>query len=206
MLRRVLKCFESQTYPAKSLYSLNTVGVDGPVGDLRNRANTEAVKFHPDAQYFAHFDDDDWSAPSRLDEQVDALQRNPEAVCVGYGDMPIYDTRTGELWHYGWGRPWVLGTSMLYTVESWRKTPFKPIMRASDVAWQNKHLERIATLPNVQDGAARMIATVHGKNLGLDTFLEKERGSKQCAAVDVDSDLYRYVVKTLGTQTAPLPT
>ena len=68
-LLRARKCFEAQTYPNKRLYVLDTgfpPFVAMSIGNLRN-VMCQAAE---DADVIAHWDDDDWSYPDRLTEQV----------------------------------------------------------------------------------------------------------------------------------------
>ncbi len=70
----------------------------GPIGRMRNTADREAISTHalgPDI--FIHWDDDDYSHPNRIAEQVALLQASGKE-CVGYRDMLF--------WRYDMARPW----------------------------------------------------------------------------------------------------
>ena len=92
LLRRAVACFRAQTYPSRELVivhpandaetreylaTLNDASIRAiaipdssgmPAGTVRNLA-MDASR----GEYFAVWDDDDWSAPTRLEEQMGAL-------------------------------------------------------------------------------------------------------------------------------------
>lgn len=110
MVKRAVACFEAQTYKRKALLILDTGSVPSlpysdqrchvnapefrgeTIGSLRNRANDLAVSYvlsrhrDTDTALFAHWDDDDWSHPNRLAEQV-ALIVCPR--CFGRGESTL---------------------------------------------------------------------------------------------------------------------
>lgn len=110
MAARAVQCFREQTYWRKTLVVVSNGAAPFPetiakkywwpeyegrsIGNLRNMANSRAVEDHaPDI--LVHFDDDDWSHPNRIAEQV-ALLQSSGAECVGYHSMyfwqaPILD-------------------------------------------------------------------------------------------------------------------
>ncbi len=131
---RIEACFHSQTYENKVWAYWNTVGMKWTVGKLRNMLIDAAVDKSFDI--IAHFDQDDWSAPTRLAEQVAFMQRNGAQV-VGYGDMPFYDIDRDKVLFYDSRNPrYALGTSLLYRREVWEKHPF-PDATPEDTVWQN---------------------------------------------------------------------
>lgn len=105
-----LQCFRSQTYPRKELIVVDD-GPD-PVGDLldgvagvrylrmrqrmtigakRNLACREAG-----GKIIAHWDDDDWYAPPRLERQIEALTSG--ADMTGLASNCMLHLATGEFW------------------------------------------------------------------------------------------------------------
>jgi O-antigen biosynthesis protein len=137
------------------------------IGELRNFGCQRASMGHIEgnqADIFMHFDDDDWSSPERMADQVFQLEATGTDV-VGYSDMLFWREPTtdkcpcdahdrayakhcpavGEAWlytaHKG-GCP-VLGTSLAYRREYWQKRPFpdqpRPGFMASEYkAWVNE--------------------------------------------------------------------
>ncbi len=84
------------------------------IGELRNIANAEAIaEFQPDI--ICHFDDDDYSHPNRIAEQIALLQASGAQAC-GYNQMLFW--REGEPPRYGAisdYEPARLGEAWLYT-------------------------------------------------------------------------------------------
>ncbi len=159
--RRAVECFRKQTYHEKHLlvYGSGTefgylreefhgqvsVGFGRPVqtiGAMRNYANTETISSW---DILIHWDDDDYSHPSRIVEQV-ALLQSSGADCVGYSDLLFWrepGTQTGiasgcrkcgytpclcpgEAWFYTspGPKPSPPGTTLCYTRKSWERNPF----------------------------------------------------------------------------------
>lgn len=76
---QAIRALTEQTYDNVRLVQVPAVpGVS--IGEMRNRANALAAT----ADIIVHWDDDDWSHPRRIEEQVKALN---EADCVGYNEM-----------------------------------------------------------------------------------------------------------------------
>ena len=173
MARRAVECFRRQTYGPKVLliYSAEDFQMkdnrenewivrqkpaDRPIGNLRNEANaiTGGV---PDI--LCHWDDDDWSHPNRIAEQV-ALLQSSGADAVGYSDLLFWDTRprlinpelrdmdsfepANEAWLYS--RPTRLnvpGSTLCYWRKTWESKHFphlpergNPQSQGEDIAWQ----------------------------------------------------------------------
>ena len=123
MAARAVRCFESQTYPEKDLLVFPTDHLRGTTtGELRNLACAEAR-----GDIVAHWDDDDWSHPRRIEEQVAMLQwRGADAG--GYREMLFWDTRgpgPGEAWLYSNRDPaYCICASLCYWRAAWERHPF----------------------------------------------------------------------------------
>lgn len=158
--RRAVEAFRRQTYPAKRLLIYDTgrnsetidLNWDGgdmhvfssargeEIGLLRNYANRSA-----DADILVHWDDDDYSHPNRIAEQV-ALLQSSGAEAVGYREILFWQegvplesyeinglnvrTRSvdipGEAWLYTNGlNSYCLGTSLCYWRKTWERRPFE---------------------------------------------------------------------------------
>lgn len=177
LAQRAVECFRRQAYPAKRLLVYDTgaedvemdwlgdeddsrhqdievlesAGVDHhgerkTIGYLRNRANAAAAE--RDAPILIHWDDDDWSHPNRIAEQV-ALLQSSEADCVGYREMLFWQEkipgkigiepginqmeRPGEAWLYSNRDPrYCLGTSLCYWRKTWERKPFEATSQGED--------------------------------------------------------------------------
>jgi hypothetical protein len=110
LARKAVECFKTQTYERKMMviWDSGDVALDmdavenypfqiwcrtevgrGPIGKLRNDAATwicDGPTSITDPTIFVHWDDDDYSHPNRISEQVALLQASGADV-VGYNDM-----------------------------------------------------------------------------------------------------------------------
>jgi len=215
---KAFQCFMAQTYRNRRLFVLNTgekdwlaqgmygdVGVYGEhmpqppgksIGSLRNSANDYGNQRCLDADIIAHWDDDDWSHPNRLTEQVALLQASG-ADAVGYNEMLFWraprltfeergsTSRPGEAWLYSNPRPnYALGTSLCYWRKTWERSPFTDGPKPEGISeyhhWfavNNRiRVEAITSMghPKCQartgeycsDPSPRMVARIHGLNTG----------------------------------------
>ena len=86
--------------------------------------------FSPDI--LIHFDDDDWSHPERISEQV-ALLESSGADVVGYREMLLWREGPGEAWIYSNPDPrYALGTSLCYWRKTWERKPFEATSNGED--------------------------------------------------------------------------
>jgi hypothetical protein len=128
-----------------------------PLGEKRNLACSLAA-----GEILAHWDDDDWSAPSRLADQVGALTATDADVC-GLSAMRYVDLRTGQGWLWRTDRhdPWLFGSSLCYRIGAWAQSPFAAVDSGEDAAFVAAIDPRrrcdLGDLPLV-------VATLHGGN------------------------------------------
>ena len=150
MAARALRCYESQTYEPREL--IVDAG-EGCVGIKRNRANAKAR-----GAIVAHWDDDDWSAPERLEDQVARLIESG-ADATGYRDMYFRDEIRDCWWIYrAKRRDFVLGTSLVYWRRVWEARKFPAFQVGEDNAFI--HNRRLAEA----DAGRMMWATIHAGN------------------------------------------
>ena len=188
MARRAVEAFRAQTYPNKRLtivntgcfvetlerFDLNDGGIGHThfptgrlsalsIGELRNSANDAAIG-GARAEVLVHWDDDDWSHPNRIAEQV-ALLQSSGAEVVGYNELlfwregviqtgllptgrlpathePAMRNFQGEAWLYSKQNnlPGALGTSLCYWRRTWERKPFpdlpkRPKGSGEDYEW-----------------------------------------------------------------------
>lgn len=178
MSARAIECFDRQTYPSRQLLILNTGGKDdfpGPVsprvgvvnaepgatiGALRNQAIALTERLGINPQIIATWDDDDWSHPRRIEEQVANL-KSSDAEIVGYSDMLFY--REPEAWLYhSPERNIPVGTSLCFWRYAWERRPFPGTSKGEDFRFVagRRHLG-VSSLAGAEP---RMVATVHGAN------------------------------------------
>lgn len=194
---RAVACFRRQTYERKRLLVYDTgLEYDCPaswgdvvyescggrtIGALRNAANG-----HSEDNIFLHWDDDDWSHPRRIEEQVRLLQTSG-TECVGYREALFLRTPSTESWIYSVPNPsWVIGASLCYWAETWRKHPFPDLPKrnaageygsSEDVVWRRNiaclgvsAIEDSSLTPDGwwreehAIGEPRLICRIHGRN------------------------------------------
>lgn len=136
-----------------------------------------------------HWDDDDWSHPNRIAEQVALLQASGADV-VGYNEMlfwreprafgtALVTPLNGEAWLYTSPVPKpTLGTSLCYWRKTWERKPFNPALpnnkESTGEDWdfiQGLKCMAIPSFGNWSIGAfeekrenPRMIARIHSSN------------------------------------------
>jgi glycosyltransferase involved in cell wall biosynthesis len=111
-----------------------------------------------------HWDDDDWSAPTRLTYQVSSLLRASASAC-GLTRVYYHQPTTGRSWQYVYPagqRPWVSGNTLCYTRDSWRRTPFPDINVGEDARflWSDPSRKLL-----VLDDPSFFVACVHDANI-----------------------------------------
>lgn len=197
--RAAVECFRRQTYRAKrllvfdsglqALHQLDIGDGDAPewyaqrgkldglqtIGTLRNLAMNFPMA--NDADIIVHWDDDDWSGPNRIAEQVALLQSSGVDV-VGYNECLFWrqdpngmDARS-EAWLYSNPNPcYALGTSLAYWRRTWERKPFTATSRGEDLQFiTGLKCMGISANP-IDDGPPmhpneqpRMIARIHPSN------------------------------------------
>lgn len=91
--------------------------------------------------FIAHWDDDDWYAPTRLSQQLAALQASRGAVICGLDRVLFYDPLAQQAWEYRYppNEPaWAYGATLLYRRDWWRQHRFDDVMIGEDnrFVWQ----------------------------------------------------------------------
>jgi len=131
------------------------------IGELRNLCCEEAR-----GSVIAHWDDDDWSAPERLTQQVGLLYRlmyERGILVTGYHTFSYWDELTSRAFRYSHGSTtWCGGSSQCYFKEFWRNNPFKHVADGEDTAFSiQAHIQGklLST-----DGSRILVARQHGAN------------------------------------------
>lgn len=111
-----------------------------------------------------HWDDDDWSAPTRLTYQLTSLRRAAASVC-GLTRVYYHQPSTGRSWQYVYPpgqRPWVSGNTLCYTRDSWRRNPFPDINVGEDARflWSDPSRKLL-----VLEDPSFFVACVHDANI-----------------------------------------
>ncbi len=174
-LKQAVECFFAQTWQEKELIILDdgatpTPRVDHPqirylylprstprisTGTKRNTGNCFA-----NGELIAHFDDDDWSAPGRLEHEVRLMERTQMPV-VGYHDCDFYCEADGNAYRYMFRGilPYAVGTTLLYRKDYWKTHQFQDRAVGEDTMFVFRaNAERqIASVPNQGRVCARNI-------------------------------------------------
>lgn len=152
LVQRAIRCFRAQTYENKRLLIYDSGDVQAvypeywpivdyvrascrngqTIGELRNAANRIAEK--DGAEIIIHWDSDDWSAPTRIQEQVTVLRIQEQIVglpgmlpipCIGMNRMRFWREQEREAWFYSNPNPnYALGTSLCYWTRFWAENLF----------------------------------------------------------------------------------
>ena len=115
-------------------------------------------------EVIVHWDDDDWSAPTRLTYQVSALRQASAAVC-GLTRVYYHQPASGRSWQYVYPdghRPWVSGNTLCYTHDFWRRNPFPDINVGEDARflWSDPSRRLL-----VLEDPSFFVACIHGANV-----------------------------------------
>lgn len=145
------------------------------LGDLRNMACDLAS-----GQLIAHWDDDDYSVPSRLEDQVARLLQTG-ADLTGYWSMLFVDQRPGgQVWKFGVERDYVLGTSFLYRRAFWHRHPFQKRDTGEDNHFFDDEDDPDRPKLAAAEGWLMQAARIHSANTaakamsGIDWFLQDD--------------------------------
>lgn len=198
-VKKAVECFLKQSYESARLLifdsSLSCEPILHPkiayaraprlrgsaIGFLRNTANEMVT-----ADVIVHWDDDDWSHPNRIAEQVDLLAATGADV-VGYNEMLFWRTAPlsaqypdgadvpprEQAWLYRHHRVnYALGTSLCYWRKTWDAKPFKAELgRAGGTGEDHDWIQGLGVIaatavPGLteENEQPRMIARIHGAN------------------------------------------
>lgn len=167
---QAIECFRRQTYRRRELLivederdlaaallpadlPIRYVFLEGvsTIGRKRNVAAKLAA-----GEIIVHWDDDDWSFPGRIEEQVAALMV-PGVRVTGYHSMLFVDEVTGQAWQYRGPARYALGTSLAYWRAHWEANKFPDKMIGED----NDFVIRSRSALHSIDAEHRMVARSH---------------------------------------------
>lgn len=144
LLRTALECYRRQTARCSLiLYINNTERIDlsisgtlervhihrqdpeqrPTIGALRNFAISEGLRAFPATTHIANMDDDDWSAPWRIADQMQYIEVTGADV-VGANSAYFVEWEAGSFRKYQNSGNYILGGSMLFTRRTWEHRPF----------------------------------------------------------------------------------
>lgn len=116
------------------------------LGDKLNLACKKAK-----GEIIANWDDDDWYDPVRLSYQVGAIKTGKIDVC-GINQLLYLDLQTKDAYQYIYPanqKIWLLGSSLCFTKDLWRKNPFESCNVGMDAwfVWRTPS-HRVKALPH----------------------------------------------------------
>lgn len=147
--REAVDYFLAQTWPNKELVIIDdqdapSCQYGAPSADLSIRYKSLRVKQSVGAkrniacsrargEIIVHWDDDDFSAPGRMADQVERLLSSGLDL-TGYSEMLFTD---GAKWRlYSGSKDYILGTSMCYRKSLWARRPFSEAQIGEDLSFQ----------------------------------------------------------------------
>ncbi len=171
-----IACFQAQTYEPRELVIVD----DGASIESLIPSDDRIRYFHFDrrmvlgqkqnlgcelssGQIICHWDDDDWSGPGRMEQQVKALLDSRKSV-TGYRSMTFYDEIQRRAWRYQGQDDWVVGCSLCYLKSYWETDPFPRISMGQDnyMIFQARKRGELFPAP----GSDQMVYRRHASNTG----------------------------------------
>jgi O-antigen biosynthesis protein len=114
-------------------------------------------------EIIVHFDSDDWSAPSRITDQVLTLLASGKSVS-GYHSMLFWDGHSKEAFKYKGSDDYSLGSGLCYRRAFWEKHPF---VAEGPKNWEDNVFVQAARNENeivAVDAGNLMVARIHPGN------------------------------------------
>lgn len=128
-----------------------------PTGTKRN-IGAEAAE----GQIIANLDDDDWSHPSRIEDEVRRLLKTGKMV-TGYNASVLYDESTKQLHKIRGGPPYYAsGSSQVYWRDWWVKNPYPDCSFGEDSVFSRT--ARLADQLAIAEPGKMLVVRRHGKN------------------------------------------
>ncbi len=157
-----------------------------PVGALRNLGTSYAT-----GEVCMTIDEDDWSGPERVSEQVARLISTGKAV-TGFHSIYYFDMSNGGTYKYHYEpnrphQPYACGSSQCYTKAWWDEHKF-PETGIEDYAFQLEALQH-NQLDSV-DGAQLLVARAHDSSVCTPTQLGVHRQFPAVPKHDLPAEFY----------------
>lgn len=139
-------------------------------------------------EIIAHFDDDDWSHPLRLEEQLARLKDGIQVV--GYNLVQFWDEDKKRAFELKTGEA-ALGTSQMYFKSYWERHHFRPQKFKEDIHFSNEAQK--AGVLDMTSGIGRLVARRHSHNTwGAKTRIDTNPEAWQDVAVgDLPIDFWK---------------
>ena len=141
-------------------------------------------------EVICHWDDDDFSAASRVEEQVGLLLTSHKSM-VGYHSALCFDERSKRVFRYSGIENRALGSSLCYLKSYWRENPFLGLQSGAD-----NYMTQTAASQNCLlsvPGEAQMVFRIHPGNTSPKFITGKsyQELPREALPKEFDCDLYR---------------
>lgn len=184
-VQAAIHAWAAQTYPRKELVILDDGPDPGripthdgltyirtdekrPLGGKRNVVNELAT-----GEIICHWDDDDYSATTRIAHQVARLLRGPGQI-TGFNILLFYDLLTTEAKVYTSSvHRYCPGTTFCYWKSYWTSRPFPEIQESEDNAWLYPRLADMDPSPEITHMVARIHAQHTSRKRGIKTVVSR---------------------------------
>ena len=166
---RALECWQAQTYQPLQLVVLDNgadpikdllpadpriiytrAGQGMKLGMLRNLACQLAT-----GEFIAHWDDDDWYSPDRIEKQIAAIGSAP--MCAPLG---CHFASASQAYKIDADPMYGIGSGLLYRRDYWMKSRFAPVAHEGE---DSMFLQQCKNKVHI-DGYGLMVASVHDKH------------------------------------------
>jgi O-antigen biosynthesis protein len=124
------------------------------IGAKRNFACSVAS-----GEVIVHWDDDDWSAPGRMCDQIERMLRFCTPV-TGYHSMRFVEPAAGRTWQYSGSERYAIGTSLCYRKWYWERNPFPPFL-PDNIGEDNLLVSGAARCIVSADAGDLLVARIH---------------------------------------------
>lgn len=121
-------------------------------GWMRNEACSRAR-----GRYIVHWDDDDWSGPRRIAEQIKALVQT-DRPATGYNFLPFAWDEGRRAWQYLGGNGFACGTSLAYLRSYWAGHRFEDVVIGEDNEFVRQLGGRLVSV-----SGRSIVARIHGE-------------------------------------------
>jgi len=133
------------------------------LGGKRNFLNSQA-----DGEWICHWDDDDWSAPDRIERQMAESQM----AVSGFRSVLFWDEPAEQAYRYEGAGLYVVGSSLVYRRSYWEVHRFGGLNEGEDNEFVTaaRGINQLTAL----EGRASMVATTHCGNTSQRKYHTKQ--------------------------------
>lgn len=177
-----IRCFTQQTYPDVMLVIVDdgeevlSIPTDRRIKYIKlDKPTPTGTKRNIGADWagggiIANLDDDDWSSPHRIEDQVRRLLSTGKAV-TGYNVSILYDEKSKEFYKIAGGPPYYAsGSSQCYWHRWWKDHPYPDCSFGEDSVFSRT--ARLADQLAIADPGDMLIVRRHSTNTS-DVYLPK---------------------------------